>query len=129
MPMTDAMLLWFAKAMVGESQNAFNNANAYIGVGDSNAAFASDQTDLQAVTNKLRKGMDAGYPSRSNLTMTWQATFGETDANFAWLEWALFNASSGGTMANRKQEDKGTKNGGSWVFKVELTPEIGTPAA
>ena len=65
MPMTDAMLLWFAKAMVGETQNAFDNTHAYIGVGDSNAAFDSTQIDLQAVTNHLRKGMDAGYPSRT----------------------------------------------------------------
>lgn len=129
MAMTDAMLLWIAKAIVGETQNPFDAANAYIGVGDSNAVFDVTDIDLQAVTNKTRKGMDPGFPTRSNLTLTWQATFGESDANFAWLEWALFNASTGGTMANRLVEDKGTKNGGSWVFKVELTPEIGTPAA
>jgi hypothetical protein len=126
MPMTDAMLTWIAKAIIGETQNAFDGTYAYIGVGDSNATFNSSHTDLQATSNKLRKAMDTGFPSRSNLTLTFQATFGDEEANFDWLEWALFNAGTGGTMANRKQENKGTKNGGSWVFKVELTPALGT---
>jgi hypothetical protein len=44
----------------------YTNANARLGVGDSSAVFAATQTDLQAVTNKLRKAMDASYPQRTN---------------------------------------------------------------
>jgi hypothetical protein len=80
---------------------AFNNANAYIGIGDSTTAAAVGQTDLQAATNKLRKAMDATFPSRSGQVMTYKSTFATTDANYAWNEIGLFNASSTGTMFSR----------------------------
>src|SRR5438132_13666777 len=41
----------------GQNLTYFNNAQAAIGVGDSNTAAAATQTDLQASTNKLRTGM------------------------------------------------------------------------
>lgn len=80
---------------------AFNNANAYIGIGDSSTAAAVGQTDLQAATNKLRKAMDATFPSRSGQVMTYKSTFATTDANYAWNEIGLFNASSAGSMFSR----------------------------
>ncbi len=126
MPITDAMITHIAKTIIGESVTTFAEANAYLGVGDSTTAFAASQTDLQAVSNKLRKAMDTGYPQRTNNALKFKATFGDSDANFAWQEWGVFNASSGGTMANRKVESKGTKDGGSWVFEVTLTPTIGS---
>lgn len=39
-----------------------NSANSYLCVGDSSAAEAQDQTDLQAATNKVRQVVDAGFP-------------------------------------------------------------------
>jgi len=106
----------------------FNNGNAYIGVGDSSTAEAATQTDLQAATNKLRKAMDATYPSHTDgtssgsATVTFRSTFGTSDANFAWNEWGVFNGSSGGRMLNRKVSSLGTKtNASSWVFTVTLT--------
>lgn len=101
---------------------AFNNANSYIGVGDSTTAFAATQTDLQASTNKLRKAMDATYPQVSTNTITFRSTFATTDANFAWQEWGVFNASSAGTMMNRKVESLGTKTSAqTWQFTVTNT--------
>lgn len=126
MPITDAMITHIAKTIIGESVTTFAEANAYLGVGDSTTAFAASQTDLQASTNKVRVAMDTGYPKRTNDALKFKATFGDSDANFAWQEWGVFNASSGGTMANRKVESKGTKDGGSWVFEVTLTPTIGS---
>jgi len=126
MAITDAMITHIAKTIIGESVTTFAEANAYIGVGDSTTAFSESQTDLQAATNKVRIGMDSGYPKRSTNALTFKSTFGDSVGNFAWQEWAVFNASSGGTMANRKVESKGTKSGGSWVFEVTLTPTIGS---
>lgn len=100
---------------------AYNNANAKIGVGDSTAAFAETQTNLQAVTNKLRKAMNATYP-KDNATeqqVEFQSDFGSAEANFAWQEWALFNhvTDGSGQMLSRKVESFGTKASGStWTL-------------
>jgi hypothetical protein len=105
----------------------FNNANAYIGVGDSTTAAAATQTDLQAASNKLRKAMNSTYPQHTDgatsgsASIVFQATYGSTDANFAWQEWGIFNGSSGGRMLNRKVESLGTKSSGTWVFTITLT--------
>lgn len=106
----------------------FNNGNAYIGVGDSSTAEAATQTDLQAATNKLRKAMDATYPSHTDgttsgsATITFRSTFATTDANFAWAEWGVFNGSSGGRMLNRKVSSLGTKtSASSWIFTITIT--------
>lgn len=110
------------QAGIGAAVTAFNNANAHIGVGDSTTAFSAAHTDLQAATNKLRKAMDATYPSGGSNVITFRSTFGTSDANFAWQEWAVFNASSAGTMLNRKVESLGTKtNTQTWQFTVTLT--------
>ena len=91
----------FLDLLVAAGGTAFNNANAFIGVGDSSTATTAGMTDLQAATNKLRKAMNATFPSRSGQTMTWKADFGTSEANWTWNEIALFNASSGGTMLSR----------------------------
>ncbi len=102
----------------------FNNANAHIGVGDSTAAFSPSQTDLQASSNKVRKGMEANFPTRTNNQLVFKSSFGPTEANFSWREWGVFNASSGGVMLNRKVENLGTKSSGTWVLTVTLTINI-----
>lgn len=122
MPLTNDGRDHIAAAVHGVSVTAFNNANAYLGVGDSSTAFAAAQTDLQASTNKLRKAMDATYPQRSANVVTLQSTYGSSDANFAWNEFGTFNASSGGTMLQRKVSALGTKSAGqTWQFQVVLT--------
>jgi len=110
------------QSTIGAAVTAFNNANSYIGVGDSTTAHAVGQTDLQAATNKLRKAMDATYPSGATNVITFRSTFATTDANYAWQEWGVFNASCAGTMMNRKVESLGTKTSAqSWQFTVTLT--------
>ncbi len=121
MPLTNAFATFLAQATVGESVTPFNSANARIGVGDGTAAFSASQTDLQG-TNKVRKTMDSGYPTRSGATMTFQSTFGGSEANFTWNEWGVFNAATGGVMLNRKVENLGTKASGStWIVQVQIT--------
>lgn len=108
--------------LIGGGGTVFSNANAHIGVGDSNTAVAAGQTDLQAASNKLRKAMDATFPSRAGQVMTWRATFASADANFVWAEIALFNASSAGTMLSRIVQAMGTKaSGTSWVATYTIT--------
>jgi hypothetical protein len=122
MPLTDAGRDFIAGAVSGVDTTLFNNTNARIGVGDSTTAFAKAQTDLQAATNKIRKGMDTSYPTRAANVLTFKSTFSSAEANWTWQEWAVFNAASGGTMISRKVENLGTKvSGATWVLTVTLT--------
>ena len=122
MAMTTVGRDYIAQALVGEAFTAFNNANARIGVGDSTTAFAAAQTDLQAPANKLRKAVDATYPQRAANVLTFRATFGTAEANFAWNEWGVFNAAAAGQMLNRKVEALGTKTSAqTWQLTVDLT--------
>lgn len=121
MPLTDNGRNHIAQSLVGEATTQFNNANARIGVGSGNTAFQSWHDDLQGAS-KFRKAMDTGYPTRTANAMIFRATFGTEDANFAWEEWGVFNAGSGGTMLNRAIEVLGTKpSNQSWQFTVTLT--------
>ena len=107
---------------IGGGGTAFNNANSYLGVGDSSAAEAASQTDLQAATNKLRKVMDSTFPSVAGSVVTFQSTFGSTDANFSWNECGAFNGASGVIMLNRKVITLGTKSSeATWTLKLTIT--------
>lgn len=127
MALTNAGRDALAGAVTGAVTTHFDAANARIGVGDSITAFAVAQTDLQASTNKLRKVMDATYPTTTGNVLVFQSTYTGAEANFAWNEWGVFNAAAAGTMLNRVVEYNGTKlSGQTWIFKVTLTVNIGT---
>lgn len=123
MALTNAGAILLASALIGDGALAVaNSSNSHLGVGDSNTAFAASQTDLQAASNKLRKAMESSYPTRSSGAITARSLFGTSDANWAWAEWAWFNASSGGTMITRKVESLGTKtNTQSWQLTAVIT--------
>ena len=126
-----ASALW--ERLIGTSITAFDNTNAYIGVGDSTTAnsggTASTNNDLVAATNKMRKAMDATYPQHTDSTssataddIVFRSTFATTDANWAWQEWGIFNASTAGRMLNRKVESLGTKtSAATWVLTITLS--------
>lgn len=108
----------------------FNNANAAIGVGDSTTAEAATQTDLLASTNKLRKGMNSGYPQHTDgfvagsQAIVFQSTFGTAEANFAWQELVVANSvtAGGGRILNRKVSSLGTKtSASSWQVTATIT--------
>lgn len=125
MALTNAYRDYLASLSAGAGGTAFNNANSYIGVGDSSTAFAATQTDLQAASNKLRKAMDATYPQVAANVLTFRSTFATGDANFAWQEWGVFNAAAAGTMMNRKVESLGTKTSSqSWQLTVTITLNV-----
>jgi hypothetical protein len=120
--LTSAGAVFLAQAAINDSPTFFSSGvNAYLGVGDSNTAFAIGQTDLQAASNKTRKVATA---SRASGVLTFVATYSTSDANYEWIEVGVFNASSGGTMLARKVESPslGTKvNTQTWVLTVTAT--------
>ena len=100
--------------------NTWSNANAQLGVGDSSTAEAASQTALQAATNKLFKGMNATYPSRSGQQVSFQSDFLTAEANYVWAEWCI-SQGAGTTLLNRKVAALGTKASGTWTLTVTLT--------
>jgi len=131
MPLTNAGRNFIAEALINDdSPIFFNNTNAYIGVGDSDALATAEniatQTNLQAAENKDRKGMEDNYPSRTDNAITFKASFATEDSDFTWKEWGVFNHASAGVMLNRKVESLGTKDGGTWVLTVTVTVGIGS---
>jgi hypothetical protein len=112
---------------------AFNNANAFIGVGDTATAEAASQTELlatQNAANRFYKGMVASYPQRTNQTVDWRSDFTSTEANFAWQEWTIAagatTASGSGFLVgtinlNRKVQSLGTKTTGTWTMTGSVT--------
>lgn len=123
MALTTAGRNFIAAAIMNDgSPTFFTNANAHLGVGDSTTAFSAAHTDLQAATNKLRKAMEATYPSLATNVITLRSLFGTSEANFAWEEWGTFNAAAAGTMLQRKVESLGTKTSAqSWQLTATLT--------
>ncbi len=109
--------------VAGGSETAFNNANARLGVGDSNTAEAASQTDLQASTNKLFKAMDASYPTYgTSQKITFRSTFGSSEANYAWQEFSVDNGSTPLKNLNRKVSAQGTKTSGqTWQLTLDIT--------
>lgn len=127
-PLTNAGRDHFATDLIGLSVTEFDNANAALGVGDSNTAFAKGQTDLQAAVNKLRKGMEATFPSVPSAAniITFRSLFGTGEANFDWQEWGIFNAIAAGTMLSRKVESLGIKTSAQ-SFQLTVTVTVDNP--
>lgn len=109
--------------LIGASETAFNNANAYIGVGDSTTTAAASQTALQASSNKDFQGMETSFPSVSGQTVTFKSEWGSSEGNFAWNEWTIASGSSDSAdNLNRKVAALGTKASGStWTLTVTIT--------
>jgi hypothetical protein len=106
--------------IAGDSSNHFDSSGARTGVGDSSTAADATQTDLQAASNKTYKAMESGYPTTTSQKATFKSSFGDSDANYAWNEWVVKQATSGKCL-NRKVESLGTKSGGTWTLEVSIT--------
>ena len=105
---------------VSGADHIFDSSHAQIGVGDSNTAADATQTDLQAATNKTYKGMETGYPTSAAQKATFKASFGDSEANYAWNEWVVKQSTSGKCL-NRKVDSLGTKSSGTWTLEVNIT--------
>lgn len=108
--------------LTGAAETAYSEANARLGVGDSSAAEAASQTDLQAATNKTYKPMAATYPLLAGQTVTFRAVFGSADANYAWNEFCVDNGGTALKTLNRKVSNQGMKvSGQTWTLDVAIT--------
>lgn len=117
MPLTDAGRIRIAALLAGEAVEPFDFANAHVGVGNSAAAFAEDQTDLQGVTS-TRVAVDS--VERTGDVLTFVATFGEDVGEHAWAEVGVFDDPAAGTMLVREVIDLGTKAAGVTVLTVPV---------
>jgi len=108
---------------MGGAGTVYSNANAYIGVGDSNTAASAAQTGLQAASNKAWAGMEATYPQVSNQSIIFRSVFDDGEAEFAWNEFSVGNSNDdSGQNLNRKVEAKGTKaEGEAWTITCTIT--------
>ena len=105
----------------GTSSNHFSNSKATIGVGDSTTAAQAGQTDLQASTNKTYTSMETGFPSISNGTITFRASFEISEANYAWEEFVVKQSDSA-ICLNRKCYSAGTKTAAEqWFMNIAIT--------
>lgn len=123
--------------LCGAGGTAYNNANAYIGVGDTATAAAATDTELlatQNAANRFYKIMVATYPvspgSNGAQSRDWRADFTTTEANFAWQEWTIAAGATtasgsgflvGTTNLNRKIQSLGTKTTGTWTMTGTVT--------
>lgn len=112
--------LW--KLATGQSANTFSNAQAQVGIGDSNTAATAGQTDLQAATNKTYKAMNATYPTVPAAgAVQFQSTFASADANYVWNEFVVRHGTSV-VCIDRGVAAMGTKaSGTSWTATVTLS--------
>lgn len=125
MALTTAGINFLAQAAIGQGV-PFNASNARIGVGNGTDAFEAGQIDLQG-TSTMRKAMDPGFPAIEPPLIKFKSTFTQSEANFAWNEWGIFNAATGGVMLNRVLESNGTKQSNqTWIIEVDITFAIGS---
>lgn len=99
----------------------YNNANAYLGVGNSSTGEMDSDTGLLGAS-KLYKGMEATYPQISSKTFTWRSVFTDGEAEFAWEEFTVCNSNSdAGDNLNRKTSSQGTKSAGqTWTLDLDI---------
>jgi len=107
--------------LTGGTATAFDNTNAYIGVGSDATAESASQTGLIGVLAYVV--MDATFPTISAQTVTFKATFAAGIGTGSWQEFTVANGSSDAAdNLNRKVSDKGTKAAGeSWIAQVDIT--------
>lgn len=109
------------KLLVGDTADAYSNANARLGVGNSSTAASASDTGLLGGSTAF-KAMEATFPQVSAQTVTFKSVFGSADANFDWEEFTVDNGSTPNDNLNRKVESKGTKSSGeTWTLTLTIT--------
>lgn len=113
--------LW--NLIAGVSSTHLDATNTRLAVGDSSTAAAAGQTDLLG-TNKFRKLVN-GAPVISNNQITFSAQFETGEANFAWLEVGVADATGTAQLISRTaitSPGLGTKvNTAVWVLNWTLS--------
>lgn len=108
--------------LMGAGGTAYANGNTYLGVGDDATAPSAAQTGLLG-TSKTYKVMNGGYPQVSSGDIIFQADFIDTEAEYAWLEETVVNASTDtGENLCRQNTSLGTKPAGqTWRLTATIT--------
>jgi hypothetical protein len=132
--LTTAGLTRLTSLLTGGGGQALTNTACRLGVGNGAGTAAVGDTDLSAAAgsaNRWFQVMDATYPSAAAGVVTFRATFGSGDGNFAWNEWGIDvgtpTVSSGNTVAallfNHKTAiAQGTKaSGQTWTATASVT--------
>ena len=104
------------------SPTAYNNTNAYLGVGNDATAPSATQTGLLGAS-KAYKGMNATYPQISAQDTIFQADFIDGEGEFDWLEETVVNAATdAGDNLCRQNTSLGTKPAGqTWRLTATIT--------
>lgn len=104
------------------SPQDYDNAAAYLGVGDDATAPSASQTGLSG-SSKFYSAMNVGYPQISGQDAVWQADFEDGEAEWAWLEETVCNGSSdSGDNLCRQNTSLGTKPAGqTWRLTATIT--------
>lgn len=109
---------------------AYDATHTRIGVGNSNTAETYADTDLGASAGSSNRWFQlvSGAGSLGTRTLSWQATFGSADGNFAWNEFGIdAGTASGNTVTAPLLNHKagiaqGTKaSGQTWTATATLT--------
>ena len=108
--------------LIGGAEDAYNNTNTRLGVGDASSGEAAAQTGLMGA-NKTHKAMAATYPLIASQTTTFRSVFNSGEANHAWNEFTVVNAADDtGDNLNRKVSAQGTKvSGQEWTLDLAIT--------
>ena len=109
---------------------AFDATHTRIGVGNSNTAEAYTDTDLGAAAGSANRWFQlvSGAGTLGTRTLSFSATFGTADGNFAWNEFGLDQGTASGNTVtavffNHKASiSQGTKaSGQTWTATATLT--------
>ena len=112
------------KLLIGDgTATAFNNSNAYIGVGDGTTAAGATQTGLLG-TNKTYAPMDSTYPQINGQVISFRATLGPDAGNHNWREFTVANGNSDAAKnLNRKVESalRTKVSPDTWIVQLSIT--------
>jgi hypothetical protein len=131
--LTTAGLTRQTSLLTGGGTQALTATATRLGVGNGSTATTIGDTDLSAAAgsaNRWFMPMDATYPSVAGAVITAKATWGASDGNFVWSEWAIdvgaptvvAGATVNACMFNRKVAANGTKvNPAVWALTISIT--------
>jgi hypothetical protein len=131
---TTAGLTRNASLLIGAGGQAPTNTSCRLGVGNGAGTAAVGDTDFSAAagsSNRWFQIMDSTFPSAAAAVITFKATFGASDGNFAWNEWGIdigtptvsSSATVAATLLNHKTSAAlGTKAASTtWGFTATVT--------
>jgi hypothetical protein len=128
--LTTAGIGRIATLLTAGTGNLISSTTARVGAGNSATAEAIGQTDLQAAAGSTNRWFQTCTVTIPSNVLTFAATFGTADGNFAWSEWGIDLGTAtvasgntvGTTLLNRKVAANGTKAAGqTWNATATVT--------